>query len=82
MILETVENLSSDLRAASGYLADGNERGVVALMTSRPDQSQPPPLLLPAGGWWAGYVRRRIMNQAGRRSQVTDDLGRRLAGQI
>lgn len=53
MILETVENLSSDLRAAPGYLADGNERGVVALMTSRPDQSQPPRYFYPRGvvGW-------------------------------
>jgi hypothetical protein len=53
VILETVENLSSDLRAASGYLADGNERGVVALMTSRPDQSQPPATSTRGGvvGW-------------------------------
>jgi hypothetical protein len=52
VILETVENLSSDLRAAPGYLADGNERGVVALMTSRPDQSQPPATSTRGGVGW------------------------------
>ena len=41
MMLETTETLSSDLRAAaSDYLEDVNDRGIVMLVTRHKDQSQ------------------------------------------
>ena len=41
VMLETTETLSSDLRAAASvYLKDVNDRGVVMLVTRHKDQSQ------------------------------------------
>ncbi len=84
VMIETTEVLSSNLRASAPvYLEDVNERGIVMLVTRHRDQNQFPATSIP-GGWLAGYAlpRRTSVTSAAGRSNVTDDLTRRLAGQI
>ena len=54
VMLETIEDLSADLRAAVPvYLEDVNERGVVVLVTRHRNQSRPSRYFYPWGvvGW-------------------------------